>query len=65
MNRGIRLAYPATITTRSSRWSSMAFSSVSIASWPKSLYLKFSRYRLEASALGAALLHIEAFIQNL
>ena len=32
---------------------------------PDSSYLKFSRYRLEASALGAALLHIEAFIQNL
>ena len=32
---------------------------------PDSSYLKFSRYKLEASALGAALLHIEAFIQNL
>ena len=32
---------------------------------PDSSYLKFSRYKLEASALGAALLHIEAFIQSL
>ncbi len=30
----IRSLYPARITTRSSRWFSMACSSISIASWP-------------------------------
>lgn len=30
-----------------------------------SSYLKFCRYKLEASATGAALLHVEAFLQNL
>ena len=30
----INSVYPATITTKSSRWSSMALSSVSTASWP-------------------------------
>ena len=32
---------------------------------PDSGYLKCSRYKLESSALGAALVHIEAFIQSL
>ena len=32
---------------------------------PDSSYLKFSRYQLESSALGAALVHIESFIQSL
>ncbi|MFR0923674.1 MAG: hypothetical protein ACLSGI_02840 [Butyricicoccaceae bacterium] len=32
---------------------------------PDSGYLKCSRYKLESSALGAVLVHIEAFIQSL
>ncbi|PIM69103.1 hypothetical protein CTU88_30030 [Streptomyces sp. JV178] len=36
-NTSISFGYPATITTTSSRWSSISFSRVAIASWPKSL----------------------------
>lgn len=35
-NRSISVVYPATITTTASRWSSISFTRVSIASLPKS-----------------------------